>query len=245
MPNPLVPAGLQIPALTSAGGLTRYGSIQGGSLTHIPYEIEPIASADAPLLDTLDLIERLWGVGETSSVAYLPQQISFFRGTGKDQTWRSVVPHAKSLEERLFEALAAVKVLTSKIAMHLDREWRDRLFAHLDRMHSPGEWQEDDELLSSASFETFLKAWFLLRPQRNPGFGISVRGYLFASWVNENRQLTLEFFPDGRVSWVLSIPGEPVRERASGQTAVVKLMSRLAPYEPELWFANGQSSKHR
>ena len=87
----------------------------------------------ASLLDRVGL-----RASETSSVVYVSQNISFFEGTEKDKTWTSIVPRTKSLEERLFDALASVKVLTSKIAMHLDRKWRDRLFAQLDRMHSPG-----------------------------------------------------------------------------------------------------------
>jgi hypothetical protein len=138
-----------------------------------------------------------------------------------------------------------VKVLTSQIAMHLDRKWRDRLFEQLDRMHSVAEWDQDDELLSTASFETFLKTWFLLRPSRNPGFGISVRGNLLASWISDDRNLTLEFFPNERVSWVISLPANGPRERACGHTELLKLLSRLDPYEPKHWFVReDQNPKH-
>src|SRR5580704_16658355 len=40
----------------------------------------------------------------------------------------------RSLEEQLYDALAAFKVRTASVAMHLDREWRSRLFRQLDSL---------------------------------------------------------------------------------------------------------------
>src|ERR1700730_14825270 len=45
-----------------------------------------------------------------------------------------------TLQERLFDALAGAKVLTAQVAMHLDRQWRDKLFRQLDSLHDPDEW---------------------------------------------------------------------------------------------------------
>src|ERR1700735_1244401 len=49
----------------------------------------------------------------------------------------------KSAGEPLFDALAAAKILTSQVAMHLDEGWRDKLFRQLDSLHDPAEWEQD------------------------------------------------------------------------------------------------------
>ena len=51
----------------------------------------------------------------------------------------------KTLEDRLFDATANVKILTSQVAMHLDPEWRERLFKQLDSLHDPEEWEAEDK----------------------------------------------------------------------------------------------------
>ena len=75
----------------------------------------------------------------------------------------------KSVAERLFDATAEVKMLTSQVAMHLENEWRERLFSQLDRLHDPDEWDKDDRPVERSSFSTFLKTICDLRPAVRPG----------------------------------------------------------------------------
>src|SRR5208337_3485201 len=63
----------------------------------------------------------------------------------------------KALDEQLFDALAEVKAMTSQVAMHLDKDWRDKLFHQLDSLHDPAEWERDDQPIQRSSFGTFLK----------------------------------------------------------------------------------------
>ena len=143
----------------------------------------------------------------------------------------------KSLEEQLFDATANVKILTSQVAMHLDREWRDKLFRQLDSMHDPAEWELGDEPIQQASFVTFLKAIVRLKPQRRPGLGLSHGGNLIAAWTRDTDRLTIEFLPNDRVRWVLSRRHDDETDRFAGQTAVSRLYEGLAPYGPEYWFS--------
>ena len=53
----------------------------------------------------------------------------------------------ESTVERLDAALASAKVMTSNVVMHLDREWRDGLFAQLDDLLATEDWHQDDEPL--------------------------------------------------------------------------------------------------
>ncbi|HLE62348.1 MAG TPA: hypothetical protein VI750_04370, partial [Pyrinomonadaceae bacterium] len=143
----------------------------------------------------------------------------------------------KSLEERLFDATASVKILTAQVAMHLDREWRNKLFAQLDSLHDLEEWDPDDEPIQIGSFATFLKAMVQIKPQRRPGLGLSHNGYLVAAWTVGKDRLTIEFLQNDRVRWVLArYTGDDV-ERFAGQTSVSRLIDGLAPYRPDAWFS--------
>jgi|SRR5712692_2285486 len=142
------------------------------------------------------------------------------------------------LEERLFDATANVKILTSQIAMHLEREWRDKLFRQLDSLHDPKEWEPDDEPIQQASFATFLKAIIQIKPKRRPGLGLSHAGYLIAAWTDKFDRLTIEFLPNDRVRWVIGRPRDDEPEHIAGQTRVSRLAETLAPYNPEIWFSS-------
>lgn len=149
----------------------------------------------------------------------------------------TTVATPKLLEEQLFDATANVKILTSQVAMHLDREWRDKLFQQLDSMHDPAEWEAGDEPIQQASFATFLKAIVQLKPQRRPGLGLTYGGNLIAAWTKDSDRLTVEFLPKDRVKWVLSRHQEDEPERFAGQMAVSRLGEGLAPYDPQYWFS--------
>jgi hypothetical protein len=144
----------------------------------------------------------------------------------------------RPLEERLFDATANVKILTSQIAMHLEREWRDRLFRQLDSLHDPKEWDPDDKPIQQASFATFLKAIIQIKPKRRPGLGLSHAGYLIAAWTDKLDQLTIEFLPNDRVRWVIGRHSDDELEHIAGQTSVSRLARALAPYNSEIWFSS-------
>ncbi len=143
----------------------------------------------------------------------------------------------RSLHERLFDALACVKILTANVAMHLDREWRDGLFRQMDSLHDPAEWESDDEPVQQSSFATFLKAILSLKPERRPGLG-SYSGHLIAAWTTGQDRLTIEFLPNDHVRWVLSEYRDGESDRFAGQTPVARLAEGLRPHTPERWFSN-------
>lgn len=142
------------------------------------------------------------------------------------------------LEARVFEALAAAKILTSHVAMHLEQEFRNKLFRQLDSLHDTDEWEDGDEPINRPSFQTFLKAILTIKPERGPGLGLSHTGNVIAAWTTGRDRLTIEFLPNDRVSWVLARyndTDEPAR--FAGQTSVSELVEGLAPHRPEHWFS--------
>jgi len=142
----------------------------------------------------------------------------------------------RPLEERLFDATANVKILTAQVAMHLDRQWRDRLFSQVDSLHDPAEWEPKDEPIQQASFATFLKAIVQIKPNRRPGLGLSNSGHLVAAWSSGKDRLTIEFLADDRVRWVLTRYRDGEAEHFAGQTSVSRLVDGLAPFSPAAWF---------
>ena len=144
----------------------------------------------------------------------------------------------KTLPEKLYDALARVKLLTAQVAMHLDTEWRSRIFEQLDDLLDVDDWHEDDDPIKASSFETFLRMIIFHSPSRRPGFGVSNRGYLIAAWTSDSDRLTIEFLPNDTVRWVLSCEVDGETERAAGETTVRRLMEVLAPYSPPRWFAD-------
>jgi hypothetical protein len=142
----------------------------------------------------------------------------------------------RPLEERLFDALASVKILTSQVAMHLDGEWRVKLFRQLDSLHDLAEWELDDQPLLQSSFSTFLKAMLNIDPERRPGLGLSHSGHLVAAWTTGADRLTIEFLPGDRVRWVLSRKYDGDTERFAGETGVGRLSDGLEMFHPEHWF---------
>lgn len=146
-------------------------------------------------------------------------------------------------EAHVFDALAAVKIKTSRVAMHLDAEWRKNLFEQLNSLHDPAEWEGDEVPVTESSFDTFLKAILDIKPERHPGLGLSSAGNLIAAWTTGRDRLTIEFLPNDLVRWVLSFyrDNEPVR--IAGQMPVSRLGEQLAPYEPRRWFSR-ESKNH-
>ncbi len=149
-----------------------------------------------------------------------------------------VEPADKPLPERLYDALARIKLLTAQVAMHLDTEWRRHVFERLDDLLDAEDWHEDDDPIKASSFETFLRMIIFHNPSRRPGFGVSNRGYLIAAWTSGSDRLTIECLPNDTVRWVLSCEVDGEAERAAGETSVRRLMEVLAPYSPPRWFAD-------
>lgn len=147
------------------------------------------------------------------------------------------------IHERLFDALAAAKVLTSRVAMHLTLEWRDKLFRQLDSLHDPAEWEEGDLPVHQASFMTFLKAMLTINPERRPGLGLSHAGNLIAAWTTGKDRLTIEFMLHDRVRWVISLHYDDGPVRYAGDVPVSRLNEGLAKHNPEHWFHSGSEDR--
>ncbi|MGT2502530.1 hypothetical protein ACVOMS_20250 [Bradyrhizobium guangxiense] len=145
---------------------------------------------------------------------------------------------APALDVQLFDVLAQFKIRTSQVAMHLNRDWRSRLFGQLDSLLNVEDWEPLDRPPTIDSFATFLRLLVFLKPQRRPGLGATAKGELIATWTNGGDRLTIECLPQDLVRWTISVTINEDRERAAGVTPVSRLPAVLAPYGPDRWFVD-------
>jgi hypothetical protein len=144
-----------------------------------------------------------------------------------------------SLGERVFSALADAKIWTSKVAMHLDREARDRYFRQLDLLHDCDEWFGDEQPLLLNSYKGFIR--FMLKDggTSKPSLAMSPKGRLIAVWQNGSDRLSIEFEEQDHAQWVVRRQLENNVERAAGSTTLARIRANLAPYNPESWLGVG------
>jgi hypothetical protein len=143
------------------------------------------------------------------------------------------------LPERLFDALAACKLTTARLAVaHLTSDERARLFKHLDSLLDPDSWDDADQVPSEASFTTLLRMMLYLGGRR-PALGITSTGNFIATWSEGDGRLTIECRPKDEVRWVLVHSLDGRRESAAGETVVRRLPQVLNAYDPpRRWFPN-------
>ena len=145
------------------------------------------------------------------------------------------------LSARLFNATAEVKILMSQVAMHVDQKWRDILFRQIDNLHNIDDWYEDDLPINKGSFSSFIKGMLSINPANHPDIGLTHEGYVIAVWAKNGTRLVTEFKPNDRVKWLVSRLVDDEVERAAGETSILRLLSCLAPYQPDFWF-NGNNA---
>jgi hypothetical protein len=143
------------------------------------------------------------------------------------------------LADQILEKRASLKRITATIAMHLDRGWRESLFAELDRLLDPEDWDESFKLPTEQSFSTFLRMIIYLHPTKRPALGLSATGHLLAAWSRGKDRITIECVGQDEVRWVLSRTVDGDRESGAGRTQLHRVPEVTAPYEPEHLFQDG------
>ena len=141
-----------------------------------------------------------------------------------------------SLAERVFHALAEAKIWTSRVAMRLELDARDRYFRQLDLMHDCEEWFGEDQPLLLASYKSFIRFMLAEGGQSKPSLALNPDGHLLAVWQNSGNLLTIEFKRDARLQWVVSCADG---DRTAGITSLGSVMARLSPYDPQALFGLG------
>lgn len=145
----------------------------------------------------------------------------------------------RSIDERLFDSLAACKIKTREVVMHFDGDWQKRFFHQLDQLMDKEEWDGSDVPITLPSFTTLIRLLLTLRGKRRPGVGIANHGNIVASWSAGPRdRLTIECHPEDRIHWIVSRPLDGEVESAAGVTSLERLFDVLQAYNPDHWFTH-------
>lgn len=159
-----------------------------------------------------------------------------YHPTMKGPRGRAQETSNQPLEVKLFEALSAAKVWTSKVAMHLDRDARDRYFRQLDRLHDIDEWFGADSPLQLASYKGFIRFMLIIGGCSKPSIGLGPTGLLAAVWEVAGARLSIEFHSANAAAWIVSHEVNGHIERVAGSTVLDRLLTNLQPYDPKKWF---------
>lgn len=116
--------------------------------------------------------------------------------------WRK--PSDKQLEQVLFDNRSELKILTSRIAMHISESSRRDLFQQIDRLLDLDAWSDLESLIPPSSFKTFLRFLVFKSETQRPSLTLSAEGNVVASWFTEEARLSTEFYPKDTVRSVFS-----------------------------------------
>ncbi|MER8745885.1 hypothetical protein NKH54_22785 [Mesorhizobium sp. M1004] len=109
------------------------------------------------------------------------------------------IPASANHAEKIFDTLIALKVETSKVAMHLSIAARNRIFAELDYILDVETWDEGDYLPDIESYKRFLK-WIIFTGDTTwTSLGVDDGGRILVAWVREQQTMTANF--DEVVRW--------------------------------------------
>ena len=115
-----------------------------------------------------------------------------------------------SLELRLFDNAADLKIRLSRVAMHLADEWRRTIFKQLDILLDIDSWDERSSEAEMNSFVTFLRFIIFAMPGRLPSMGIGPKGNILAAWRCQGeggeKRLSAEFLDRDATQVFLSTP---------------------------------------
>lgn len=142
----------------------------------------------------------------------------------------------RSIEEKLFDACADVKIITSQISMHLPSSLRSNIFEQLDMIHDPEEWDMADLPVNKSSFKSFIRWMLMVAPNTWPGIGLGVTGNVVAAWAHEDDRLIFEFLKNDKVKWVVIKYIDSEEEQAIGNTSIARLDEVLSPYNIDDFF---------
>ncbi len=177
------------------------------------------------------------GVDAEGAIARVASMKRLLTGAGhKISNIQNVAAKSDTIEGQLAEKRTAFKRVAASVGMHLDPDWRNRLFSKLDSLIDPEEWDCDFALPSEQSFSTFLRMIIYLHPTKRPGLGLSAKGHFLASWSNLDDRIVIECLANDEVRWVLSRAACDLR---AGRTKIYRIPDVIHPYEPDHLFRDG------
>ncbi len=111
-------------------------------------------------------------------------------------TFDEVLARDEGLEASLFRNRADLKILASRVAMHLSNEERGTLFLAIDRLLDHAEWEDESCQIDESAFRSYLRFIIFARPHRFPSLGVGPNGSILVGWHKDEKIIHAEFFPE-------------------------------------------------
>ena len=160
------------------------------------------------------------------------------RASGVDLGPEDLLPPVRP-EAALRDAEARLRRLLAGARPHLVADLYERIERRLAVVLDADDWEEGDELPDLRSFGRLLQFLGEHPDLRPPSIFLSRRGYFDASWrAAPDKLASIEFHPDGRVSWLVFAPSPTKQEQteeASGETRVELVLRRVEDYGVNEW----------
>ena len=111
-------------------------------------------------------------------------------------TFGEVLARDEGLEASLFRNRANLKILASRVAMHLGNEERRTLFLAIDRLLDHAEWEDESCQIDERAYRSYLRFMIFARPHRLPNLGVGPYGTLLVGWHKDEKSVHAEFLPE-------------------------------------------------
>lgn len=124
---------------------------------------------------------------------------------GGDLKMYSVPIDTGGLEATLFKNRADLKLITSRVAMHLTNDQRNGIFLAIDQLLDVAEWEDESSQITDFVFRSFLRFVIFARLRRIPNLGVSPDGILLAGWHAGGKSVYAEFFPEDQCMALIKV----------------------------------------
>ena len=129
----------------------------------------------------------------------------------------------ETLECKLFDNAAELKIALSQIAMHLNNQWRDTIRDQIDALLDAHNWEDDSAFVTKTTFITFLRFIVFANTTRLPSLGVGSTGNMLAAWRKGEQRIAVEFLLNDRAAATFVMHGAHSKEAVAWRGHVADL----------------------
>ncbi len=129
----------------------------------------------------------------------------------------------ETLESKLFDNAAELKIALSQIAMHLNSQWRDLIRDQIDALLDAHNWEDDSAFVTKTTFITFLRFIVFANTTRLPSLGVGSTGNMLAAWRKGEQRIAVEFLLNDRAAATFVMHGAHSKEAVAWRGHVADL----------------------
>lgn len=183
--------------LTIHTGRTLVQSLMGGAALPFAHLVAPMTSLKA--IDVSKMHAQKWTIFARHSAFSSPPPTKLMHISPRASDAK-ILRSTPSLQVRLFDNAAELKIALSQIVMHLAPEWRAIIFRQIDSLLNLNSWEDDSAFIQKSTFITFLRFIIFAKSTRLPSLGVDFTGHLLAAWNNDNQRVVVEFFKEDQAA---------------------------------------------